>query len=338
MDEQTFNALRYPFPFLMNPLAETLQKHTDRQWIDGELRHLLSEMHREQIKRAKTAYITAVWYPTTESRKMVPLCRFMLWTLYADDIHEQCTAEQLGQMKERSLAVLRGDATAAEAEVVLGDQLEALRNELLQFLSPPAVSYFAQRLGTYYDGVIREAPYRTSRTHPPLDTFMRIREDSVCIVPFLALIEVETGTSLPRHIHDHPTILRLETLCARLIAWFNDFQSIVKDELSDGTYFNLVKVLQHSEGFSPAGAREKALQIHAEDVTEFIHLQATLPDFGPHHDATVNYVHHISLLPSGWKAMDRILDRYQPTGFAQGEVWKEALQRQGGSYSDGSSC
>jgi hypothetical protein len=41
--------------------------------------------------KTKTAHIASQWFPTASIERLRPVCRFMLWTLYNDDICEEAT-------------------------------------------------------------------------------------------------------------------------------------------------------------------------------------------------------------------------------------------------------
>lgn len=49
--------LIYPTPDLISPYAAAIQEHTDKQWIDGELRSLLPEAARENYN----VFVPVIW-------------------------------------------------------------------------------------------------------------------------------------------------------------------------------------------------------------------------------------------------------------------------------------
>lgn len=85
------------------------------------------------------------------------------------------------------------------------------------------------------------------------------------------------------------------------MAYFNEVQSVIKDEATGSIYYNIVKVIQHEYKIPLEEACLENLRLHNEDLKEFITLQTTLSDFGIWQDAVVNWVHYMSMVLSGWK-------------------------------------
>lgn len=302
----------YPFPMLKNPLAEELQEITDHQWIDGEYLALYEDnpQVRQKYKKTKTAHIASQWFPTARLEKLRPVCRLMLWTLYNDDMYEESNLQEVFFVHQQTLSILRGETIAEEARIPLSGLLVSLRNELLQFLPTDSITRFTDGLQKYFTGLEKELDYKSRKEFPTIDECLNIREDSLCLYPFLELMDLETGIFLPAGIHQHMVIKRLKALAVRMMACFNDVQSVLKDEATDAIYYNVVKVIQHSGNLSLEEACQETLRIHNEYLKEFQYLQNFLPDFGEWQDAVVNRVHYISMTLNGWKSVSYRLDRY----------------------------
>lgn len=320
---------RYPFPTLKNPYADQLQEMTDQQWIDGEYLWLyeLAPDVREKYKKTKTAHITSQWFPTASFERLKPLGRLMLWTLYNDDLYEESSPEDIDGVQRRSLAILKGEIGATEAEIPLGQMLVTLRQELLQFIPNESITRFADMINRYFSGLRTELIYKKNKAFPTVKECIALREDSICLYPFLQLTEVETGIILPPEIHQHPAILRLQALACHLVTYFNEIQSAAKDEATDSIYYNIVKVIQHEYKISLEEAFLEDLRLHNEDLKEFITLQSSLPDFGIWQDAVVNWVHYMSMVLSGWKNISTRLDRYNAMEFPDAAELKQKLNQ-----------
>lgn len=318
MITRLLSQFHYPFPMLKNSLAEELQEITDRQWIDGEYLVLYKDnpQVRQKYKRTKTAHIASQWFPTARLEKLRPVCRLMLWTLYNDDMYEESNLQKVLFVHQQTLAILRGEAIAGEAKIPLAGLLVNLRNELLQFLPPDSITRFINGIQKYFEGLERELDYKSRKEFPSVDECLNIREDSLCLYPFLELMDLETGIFLPEEVHQHTVIKRLKSLAVRMMICFNDVQSVLKDEATDAIYYNVVKVIQHTRNLSLEGACLETLRIHNEYLKEFQYLQNFLLDFGEWQDAVVNRVHYISMTLNGWKSVSCRLDRYNsPEGF-----------------------
>lgn len=336
MNNENFSTLellksqfKYPFPTLKNPHAEQLQEITENQWIDGEYLWLYEQNPdlRKKYKKTKTAHIAAQWFPTASPERFKPICRLMLWTLYNDDLYEESELDDIGYIHSQSIAILNGEISAADSKIPLGSMLASLREELLQFIPEESISRFTQMISKYFRGLETELKYKKNKTYPSVLECITLREESICLYPFLQLTEVETGIILPAEIHDHPVIRRLQALACRLVTFFNEVQSVIKDEATDSIYYNIVKVIQHEHQMSLKEACLEDLRLHNEDLKEFVELQASLPDFGIWQDAVVNWVHYMSMVLSGWKNISTKLDRYNAMDFPEARELKEKLNQ-----------
>lgn len=312
MNAQMLSRFRYPFPTLKNPFADTLQEITDHQWIDGEYLWLYRDdpATRQKYKKTKTAHIASQWFPTASQDRLRPICRFMLWTLLNDDKYEEGTPEEIRFIHRQSVAVLKGETSADDSGIPLGALLASLREELLRFIPEESLHRFVAALSRYFKGLEQELEYKLKKAFPSVEECIAIREDSLCLYPFLELMDVETKLPLPDEINEHPVLQQLRALAVRMMVYFNEVQSVIKDEATDSIYYNVVKVIQHNRNFSLEEACLEDLRIHNEELKEFLRLQASLPDFGEWQDAVVNRVHYISMTLSGWKSVSSRLDRY----------------------------
>jgi hypothetical protein len=182
-------------------------------------------------------------------------------------------------------------------------------------------------ISRYFTGLETELQYKEKKMFPTIEECIALREDSICLYPFLQLTEVETGIILPPEIHEHPVIRRLQTLACHLVTYFNEVQSVVKDEATDSVYYNIVKVIQHERQISLEDACLEDLRLHNEDLKEFVTLQSSLPDFGIWQDAVVNWVHYMSMVLSGWKNISTKLGRYNALEFPDVKELKERLNQ-----------
>lgn len=328
MNAHMLSRFHYPFPMLKNPSADALQEITDNEWIDGEYLWLYRDDPdtRQKYKKTKTAHIASQWFPTASPERLQPICRFMLWTLYNDDKYEEGTPEESRIVHQRSVDVLKGNLTAEQAQIPLGGLLASLRKELLQFIPVESLHRFIAALDKYFKGLEQELIYKSKKAFPTIEECIAIREDSLCLFPFLELADVETKLPLPADIYGHPVIQRLKTLASQMMVYFNEVQSVIKDEATDSIYYNVVKVIQYNRNISLEEACLEDLRIHNEALEEFVHLQQSLPDFGEWHDAVVNRIHYISMTLSGWKNVSSKMERYNSlNGFPSAERVKSII-------------
>ncbi|GEN74056.1 terpene synthase family protein [Chryseobacterium lathyri] len=246
------NHFKYPFPTLKNPNADLLQEITENDWVDGEYLWLYQQNPdlRKKYKKTKTAHIAAQWFPIAPVERFKPICRLMLWTLYNYDIYEESEPEDIEVVRSQSIAILNGEINAEESTIPLGAMLFSLRQELLQFIPEKSISRFARMINRYFIRLEKEVRYKKNKKFPTIKECIALREDSICLYPFLQLTEVETGIILPEEIHEHPVIRRLQALACHLVTYFNEMQSVVKDEATGSIYYNIVKVIQNERQIS----------------------------------------------------------------------------------------
>ncbi|WP_157798776.1 terpene synthase family protein [Chryseobacterium geocarposphaerae] len=251
----------------------------------------------------------------------------MLWTLYNDDLYEESEPENIQYIRDQSLAILHGEITAEDSGIPLGKMLASLRQELLLFIPEVSLSRFTEMIEKYFNGLERELKLKRDKIYPSVTECIALREDSICLYPFLQLVEVETGIILPQEIHDHPVIRRLQALACHLVTFFNEVQSVAKDEATDSVYYNIVKVIQNEHKITLEEACMENLRLHNQDLKEFVELQASLPDFGIWHEAVVNWVHYMSMVLSGWKSISTKLARYTAADFPEANELKDKLKQ-----------
>jgi hypothetical protein len=326
MDPATMARLRYPFPSLMNPHAAAMQELTDQAWIDGEWRGFVPPDVAIRFKKVRTAYMTAYFFPAATWERLIPLSRMMLFSLYQDDIYENADPSLVRDLRHRTVAVARGETSAAEAGVMLGQQIETIRTEVLRFVPPETADRWATDLDGYFDGLESETRYLRSGEYPTVAEYTQIREKALMIHPFLSLKEVETQVLLPADIHENPIVRRLKSLAVRITGWFNEFQSYDKDMRTGTGNMNFINVLANAHGVDTAAARELMFQIHDTELAEFLDLQHDLPDFGKWTDPVANHIHHLSFVISGWRAVDAKISRYDPGTYIDQTRLKESVR------------
>jgi len=311
----------YPFPDLINPFADALQNVTDHQWIDGELKDLIPASTRDKYKRTKTGFMSARWWPKTKSfDRLRPLGRFMLWSMYNDDMYEVATLDEVKNAQNLSIAILKGQITADKAQIPLGYQLQSIRDGFLNFIPSSSVDRFANTLNEYFDGLQMEVLYKQNKVFPSVGNLLNIRVRILMICAFIETIEIQNEVTLPDYIYSHPVIKRMYDLTTRIIGYFNDVQSLLKDEESGDVYFNIVKVLQHHYGLSKEDALEETIRLHDMDLKEFHKLQSSLPDFGEWNNAVTELIEGMGYFMKGWQSVSLLeTERYGVDGFPQME-------------------
>ncbi len=316
----------YPFPDLISPFAKTLQEIADTQWIDGEMKDLIPDATKEKYKRTRTGYMSARWWPKTQTLdRLIPLSRFMLWSMYNDDMYEAATLEEVRNAQKKSIAILKGEMTPEESQLPLAYQLAEIRRGFMNFIPSTSVDRFANTLNEYFDGLEMEVLYKQNKIFPTIGNLLNIRVRILMICAFVDTIEIQNEITLPDHVYKHPVIKRLYLLTTRIIGYFNDVQSLPKDEKSGDIYFNVVKVLQYQNQLSIEEAIEETIRLHDDDLEEFLLLQSTLPDFGEWNSAVAELIEAMVFFIKGWQMVSLLeTERYNESGFPELEELPKA--------------
>lgn len=135
--------------------------------------------------------------------------------------------------------------------------------------------------------------------------------------PYGDMIEAGLNYMVPKHIIEHPVIMRLRTLLCRIMSVQNDWYTLEK-EIAEGKHevCNHILVLKHLHNISLEEAIQETEKIHDTYVNEMDAIKNDLADFGVHQKDVENYVYHITLNITGlddWYNGDTV--RYIPSEF-----------------------
>ena len=185
------------------------------------------------------------------------------------------------------------------------------------------------------DGVLigyrQEKKYMEADVPPPLPIYTIIREDTSGGLPFCRYVCMQKNfRELPDMVLDHPVLVRMYALAARMIGCHNDFISLPKEIHRKGDVINIVKVMKQDYQLSWEEAYLKALDFHDQYKKEFMLLYDHLPDFGKWQALAKDFVFALGISLQGvysWHTHDK--HRYVPGGYVEGEYnsrefkWRE---------------
>lgn len=280
----------YPWPNLVNPHIEQMGRDMDA-WIDNDYT-FLTEKQRIRYKKMRLHACTACMWPHLTYEQTIPCNRFMLQYVVLDDQVEDASSEEIGHLRTRCTAILRGDQPGPE-ENALYRHLALIRDEFRAFMPEMWVQRFANYfyISTRY-GIEPERPYKVANRPPSLMLYKVLREYSVLMHPYMIFGDIESGLILPDHVIEHPVVQRMITLFVRVVAWQNDIHSLPK-ELAKGTeVFNLILVLQQEYKLSLEDASAEALRIHNEDLAELLALHKEYREFGEYQEHVDQFLYY----------------------------------------------
>ncbi|RWW91773.1 terpene synthase family protein [Flavobacterium cerinum] len=309
----------YPWPDLINPHAEQMGKDMDG-WIDNDYT-FLTEKQREKYKRMRLHMCTARMWPDLTYEQTIPCNRFMLQYVALDDQVEDSSLEEIQQLRNRCVAILKGAQPKQEENALyqhmalIGDELRALMPEIWV---ERFIYYFYQ---SFRYGIELEYPYKIAQRPPSLTLFKTIREYSVLMRPYLIFGEIESGLVLPEHIFEHIVFQKMISHMTLVVAWQNDIHSLPKEMAKGTEVFNLVFVLQQEFNLSLKDACAEAFRIHNEELASGLALHAEYREFGEYQEHVDKFIYYAGVGLQGVNSFYLETERYQHGG--AGFAWPE---------------
>ncbi|NML40275.1 hypothetical protein HHL17_23965 [Chitinophaga sp. G-6-1-13] len=304
-------SISYPFADAINPYAAWLEGET-RRWLSGNYPSLPDDI-KEKYYHTATGYITARFFPFVSQERLIPLGRSSLWGLAFDDYYEHSRPKEYQSLSKRLSMLICGEDTPNSNENEFFHQMFVIANEFRQFMPDYWMQRFANSMRQYIHGMAEESIFKRELIFPSLDEYVNIRWKSVDVLQMVDGLEVATGEPLPDIIRHHPYMEQIVQLTCRIIAWTNDYFSVDKEEGLD--VMNLILVLRHAESLSIEDATQEAIQIHNQDVREYLELCEHLPNFGSYNSTVQKFLIYNNYMIAGharWYTADT--KRYLPGG------------------------
>ncbi|MEU2723772.1 selina-4(15),7(11)-diene synthase [Streptomyces smyrnaeus] len=189
---------------------------------------------------------------------------FILWLFGVDDGH--CEEGELGTDPKElipELSRLLRIAQNPEAAMLTADSLAAglrdLRRRMDQHATPGQVARWVDALREYFLSVAWEASHRSKGTVPDLNdyTLMRLYDGATSVV--MPLLEMGYGYELQPQERDSTAVRAAAEMAYFIITWDNDLFSHHKESRGQQYYLNVLRVLEHHHGLSPAEALDTAV-------------------------------------------------------------------------------
>lgn len=311
----------YPFPDLISPFAQEMRE-IYYNWIDTDYT-FHSEKAREKHKKHVLTDIAARGLPLLKTLdELFPIASYAANGAMMDDYFDHCSYDEMYAIRERCMALLRGEDKNEPTDHGIFHQFYLLRQRAVQCGMPQHLyDKFIASIHNVLVGYQDEKHYMSTDTPPPLPVYLILREDTSGGLPFCKYVAMQKDfRRLPDSVLEHPHILRLHTLATLMIGVHNDIFSLPKELNRKGDVINIVKVMHHENEVSWEEAYRMAMDFHDRLLEEFLVLQENLPHFGQWQEMTCDYVHTIGIMVRGvyaWHTNDR--SRYVPGGYVEPE-------------------
>ncbi len=304
--------LACPFPTALNPSAEQVESNAIA-W--GRRIGLLTETHViQRVEATKATWLMAWAYPDAAPDALQIIADWNLWLLIWDD---RCSEPDLrdrptvlAPLHARFLDVLDGAALTSQ-DGPLEHGLHELQQRLRRQTRGTWMRQFLHSVRAVFDGWVWEAANRAIGVYLDVADYLRMRPITGALQPYLDLVAVADGRSIPHSVQAHSSIKQLTLMANNIICWSNDLFSLNK-ELQQGEPLNLVLILHQQQGGSLQDAIDRVAAWHDMEVAAFLDLAARLPAFGAQQrecDRYVALLRHWMRANMNWATVS---GRYQP--------------------------
>lgn len=294
MKTPTFT-IEYPFELRHNPHLESLEKQVST-WIDDY--KCLPESLKKRYRKSNFGKFTTSFFPAANAEQSTIIGRWILAAFAFDDLYGSNSLENLRLQCQKVIDIFEGKATEFENEIF--EAFGTVRKEILSAVTENWMKRFVAHHQFWFEGMEEETiySYNDKVSYPSLEEYKIIREKVSGGRTLCDFLEVISGFIMPDEIFSHPAIFRIRQLVTLMLSWFNDIHS-VPWELERGEATNLVLVIKNENSCTMEEAYDKAIEIHDDDLAEFIRIKENLPDFGRYNEQIRKYIDHAELLLKG---------------------------------------
>lgn len=295
MKSQIFS-LEYPFELKTSPYTDSLEQKVIL-WIDEY--SCLPEALRKRYKKSNFGKLATCFFPNATPELLDSIGRWVLLAFAFDDYYGSYSVEELKIQCQKVIDTLNGDLVYVN-ENEMFKQFGVIRNDLLPIVTQEWMKRFINDHQLWFEGMFEETlySYREVIIYPSLKEYMLLREKISAGLITCDFLEIATGFIMPKEIFEHPAIQRIRQLITLMVSWFNDIHS-VSWELERNEAANLVLVIKNEKKCSIEEAYEMAIEIHNNDLDEFIKITQNLPDFGKYNHDIKRYIHNAELFLKG---------------------------------------
>ncbi len=223
-----------------------------------------SDIEAARVAAIRCGSFAAHTYPCASEEVVQLGADLILWLYLFDDRvgegKDAADSPALARTLDSYLEVLRTTVLPAEPTVFHESLSDIVWRARHLGADAAWVSRFATSMQSYFEGCVRELPYRRAGRIPSLSAYRSIRAQSVGAYPVFDLIELASEQLLSDDDAALSELASARELSARLCAWVNDVYSFPK-ERRDRDPMNLVAVIAREYALSDADALEQAVEV-----------------------------------------------------------------------------
>lgn len=292
-----------PFPSRINPLVHLADQHTAK-WVQRF--HLVPSAEvLDYYQQQKFAWMVARMFPNADEDALCTFCDLNTFLFFLDDQFDHPDAQsgfkgQFRHFVKKLVDVLRNNERPTLEKdgpvfAALGDLWRRLR-----YMSDASwQQQFINGIIAIFEAAVWQFENERCQILPGLADYMNKRQYLGAANVATDTIPVAERIALPAYVYDHQIVHRLTELCRNTVCWANDLFSFSKEMVHLDQY-NLVAILQRENDLSLDDAIMATVQIHDEQVGEFISLSKDAAIFEEAENAALlDYINALAAIMRG---------------------------------------
>ena len=294
-----------PFPSKINPLVHLADQHT-AEWVQ-QFRLVPSEEVLDFYQQQKFAWMVARMFPNADEDALCTFCDLNTFLFFLDDQFDHPDAQsgfngkdKFRHFVKRLVNILQhNEKTTLEKDGPVFAALGDLWRRLKRMSDASWQQQFINGIIAIFEAAVWQFENERRQILPGLTDYMNNRQYLGAANVATDTIPVAERIELPGYVYDHRIVHRLTELCRNTVCWANDLFSFSK-EMEHLDQYNLVAILKREHNLSLDDAITATVQIHDEQVREFISLSGEAAIFEEaENEALSHYVNALGAIMKG---------------------------------------
>lgn len=276
-EEFVIPAFRIPFTSHLNPFVDQIGEHT-MQWASHY--GLVTAGERASRYSAESfGRLVARLYPEAALGDLEFAADLNSWFHVFDDLFELTDVGRHPRIARKMMAEASAVLAGRDPDPLSGPVLHSLANlrDRMRLHAPKEwCERFTQHMNQCFSAGLWEVDNQMREHIPDLSSYLDMKLRIAYVAPSFDLIELIEHFEVPAAVRATPEYQNLVHQTGHVVVSCNDLISL-KRELAQGTFHNLVIVLQHAQGGSLQDAVDQVSQTIHDRIATFLAIKATLP-------------------------------------------------------------
>ncbi|TFY62379.1 hypothetical protein EVG20_g6722 [Dentipellis fragilis] len=223
--------------------------------------------------------LAALAYPLADKARLRSGCDMMNLFFIIDEYSDVANVSEVKEQAKIVMDALRNPNRPRPKDEWVGGEIARQFWELaMKTASAQAQKRFIQIFEEYLQSVIVQASDREHSHIRDIDSYMKVRRDTIGVKPSYALLEFDMN--LPDEVVSHPIIQELMCLSTDMICLNNDILSYNVEQARCDDAHNIVMIVMHQFKMDTAGAMNWVADYHAKLERKFNDTYLKVPKWG----------------------------------------------------------